>query len=105
MEDFQAACAYVAASPFHLGQNDRGWVATLDYVLQPGKATELAEKATARPTTPQGGTHGTRPTAHHHRSEADERYLRLNPITRPSQGQVPEVPGGGVSGGPPPLDF
>lgn len=44
-EDFTAACTLVRSSDFHRGQNDRDWVANLDYMLQAGKATELAEKA------------------------------------------------------------
>lgn len=47
LEDFKAACAYLVSTPFYLGQNDRGWTADLDWVLKPGKATELAEKAAA----------------------------------------------------------
>lgn len=49
-EDFALACAAIAASPWHRGQNDRGWAATIDFVLQAGKATELAERSSVRPS-------------------------------------------------------
>lgn len=32
-----------AARPFHFGDNDRGWVATLDYLLQPKVLTAIRE--------------------------------------------------------------
>lgn len=51
IDDFQAAAAFVAKSDFHRGGNDRGWVASIDYLLQAGKATELAEKARTAATT------------------------------------------------------
>lgn len=70
LDDFKAACAYVVKSAFHLGQNDRGWVATLDYLLQAGKATELAEKSTA--PIPQGAPNGRT----HHRTATDQAFLR-----------------------------
>jgi len=44
--DFQNACLYLANAPFYTGQNERGWAATIDFALQAGRATELAEKAT-----------------------------------------------------------
>lgn len=47
-EAFEAACRFLAAEPFYRGQNDRGWAATLSWVLQPGKAEELAERAGTR---------------------------------------------------------
>jgi hypothetical protein len=49
LTDFRTACAFLAATAWYAGENDRGWVATLDYALQPGKATELAEKSTQLP--------------------------------------------------------
>jgi hypothetical protein len=58
LEDFTAACAFVRESDFHRGQNDRDWVANLDYMLQAGKATELAEKAKAA-SKPNGKASGT----------------------------------------------
>lgn len=42
---FEAACAYVVADPFYRGAGKGGWVMTLDWLLRPGKAQELAEKA------------------------------------------------------------
>jgi hypothetical protein len=44
-DDFRRACAFLAVSEWHQGRNDRGWVATIDFALQAGKATELSEKA------------------------------------------------------------
>lgn len=52
LEDFDRACTAVAESPWHRGANDRGWVATLDFLLQAGKATELAERASVERATP-----------------------------------------------------
>lgn len=49
LEDFRVAVSVVAASPWHRGGNDRGWMADIDYLLQAGKATQLAEKAGAKP--------------------------------------------------------
>jgi hypothetical protein len=46
LEDFRAACSFLAETAWYSGANDRGWVAMLDYLLRLGKATELAEKAT-----------------------------------------------------------
>lgn len=43
--DFEAGCRYIITQPWCLGQNERNWKATIDYLLQSGKATELAEKA------------------------------------------------------------
>lgn len=45
LEDFVGACKFVASDAFSCGKNDRGWKAGLDYMLRPGKATELAERA------------------------------------------------------------
>jgi hypothetical protein len=46
-EDFTCACSYVRSSDFHRGKNDRNWIASLNFLLQDGRATELAEKAKA----------------------------------------------------------
>ena len=51
LDDFKAAVTFVCRSPWHCGGNDRSWVATIDFMLRPGKATELAERSRA---TPQG---------------------------------------------------
>lgn len=55
LSDFTDAVAYIVKSPFHRGDNDRKWVADIDYLLQPGKATQIAEKAKADPLQPSGG--------------------------------------------------
>jgi hypothetical protein len=69
IDDFAVACAYAATNPFHRGQNDRSWVATLDWLLQVGKATEVADKAKAKATAaiPTGKIHV--------RSETDANYI------------------------------
>jgi hypothetical protein len=46
LKDFRAACAFLANTPWYAGDNDRHWSANIDFALQAGKATELAEKAT-----------------------------------------------------------
>lgn len=45
--EFNAACSFVASNSWYLGENDRKWVATIDFLLQAGRATEIAEKANA----------------------------------------------------------
>jgi hypothetical protein len=49
LPDFRAACAFIAETDWYAGANDRKWVATIDYPLQAGKATELAEKSAQAP--------------------------------------------------------
>lgn len=44
LEDFRAAVSFVVSSDWHRGANDRNWIADLDFLLRPGKATQLAEK-------------------------------------------------------------
>lgn len=55
VEDFCAAVAFIAKSPFHRGDSASKWVADIDYLLQAGKATQIAEKAKATPTPSSGG--------------------------------------------------
>jgi hypothetical protein len=71
LPDFRAACSFLAETPWYTGANDRGWVATIDFALQAGKATELAEKATQ--PHQQGATSGN--GKQHHRSGTDQRYI------------------------------
>jgi hypothetical protein len=59
-EEFEKACEYVAREKFYQGQGDRKWVATLDHLLKPGKATELSEKETVRPVQVVVHRHGWR---------------------------------------------
>jgi hypothetical protein len=61
-DDFLKACDYIVADPWFHGQNDRSWVATIDYLLRPGKATELAEKSTIK--KPKGASNGFQAPAH-----------------------------------------
>lgn len=64
-EDFTAACAFVRTSDFHRGHNDRDWVANLDYMLQAGKATDLAETAKAK-SKPNGKVVSTNSAVENH---------------------------------------
>jgi hypothetical protein len=55
------------------GHNDRQWVANIDFALQAGKATELAEKATQQAPQSAGAmNHGN---VQHHRTATDQRYI------------------------------
>jgi hypothetical protein len=73
LPDFRAACAYLAETPWYTGHNDRQWVATIDFALQAGKATELAEKATQQAPQSVGAlNHGN---VQHHRTATDQRYI------------------------------
>ena len=47
LEDFTIACDYIRSTNFYRGENDRNWVANIDFLLQADKATALAEKAKA----------------------------------------------------------
>lgn len=49
LDDFKAAAEFVCRSPWHRGENDRGWIASIDFVLQAGRATELAERSRVSP--------------------------------------------------------
>jgi hypothetical protein len=49
LEAFRAALRHVEASPFHRGDNARGWRADLEHVLQDGRAEQLAAAAGAAP--------------------------------------------------------
>lgn len=70
--DFESACRFMAETPWYSGNNDRQWVATIDFALQAGKATELAEKATQQaPKSAAGASNGHV----HHRTATDQRYI------------------------------
>lgn len=62
-DDFVTALDWITNAPaaaHYRGDNDRKWVADLDFMLQNGKATSLAEKATATPqATPEPATPAT----------------------------------------------
>lgn len=49
LDAFRVALNFIEGSAFHRGESDRGWMATLEWALKPGKAEELADKTTARP--------------------------------------------------------
>jgi hypothetical protein len=42
-ENFEAAVKRIMASKFCMGQNDRGWVATFDFLLQEDKIEKIME--------------------------------------------------------------
>lgn len=74
LADFGQACTVVAASTWHRGDNPSGWVATIDYLLQRGKATELAERAKAAPQAApksRGGARAAVDSAHLERLQKD----------------------------------
>ena len=52
-EVFRARWAEIPAalvqSEFHCGQNDRGWTADFDFMLQPGRPEQILERAAAKP--------------------------------------------------------
>lgn len=58
--DFRDACIVIANRPFYQGVNDTGWVASLEYLLRPGKIEALAEtyRAHLRQETRQLETKG-----------------------------------------------
>ena len=107
LPDFRAACAFLAATAWYAGANDRGWVATLDYALQAGKATELAEKATQTPRENGSGT--TKPSVTSQRvannraalAKAAERFGWANPDGPDSANgrSLPEPRPDGLAGG------
>lgn len=53
--EFEAACRTVAADKRYHGNNRSGWVCDLDFLLQPGKTTQVAEKATSNLKAQRGG--------------------------------------------------
>ncbi len=80
LEDFRAACMFLRSSGFHRGQNDSGWKASVDFVLQAGKATELAEKSRAAKVPANGGEREIQETASEKRrrqllKQADPEWL------------------------------
>ena len=48
--------SFIETSTFHLGTNDRGWRANLEWLLQDGKAEECADKAESAPPPPRKPT-------------------------------------------------
>lgn len=56
LEGFYALCDKIRASPMLTGRNDRGWVATFDWILKPENLTKIMEgnyDERARPNNPQ----------------------------------------------------
>lgn len=77
LEDFRAALTYVTKAPWCRGENDRAWIADLDFLLQPGKATQLAEKS--RAPVPPPPKPGPRPVAPSARNASDQAWIERNP--------------------------
>jgi len=44
LENWRAAIERVPASPFRLGQNDRQWLANIDWFLRPNSVTKIIEE-------------------------------------------------------------
>ncbi len=61
MDGWSAALAMLASSPHCLGQNDRGWRASLDFLLAPASFLKLIEgqyqarPGSGGPRAPSGG--------------------------------------------------
>lgn len=50
MAVFRSLIAAMLASPWHMGDNDRGWVTSIDYLIQnETKWVQLLERASAKP--------------------------------------------------------
>jgi len=51
-ENWREALRRMSASPFHLGENDRGWKANVDFFLKPNTVTKMIErdKETSKPS-------------------------------------------------------
>jgi hypothetical protein len=51
---FVAACDFLATDPFYRGENERGWAATLGWMLEKGsRAEKLAERASSKRPNPK----------------------------------------------------
>lgn len=49
-ENWREALKRVAASPFHRGENDRGWTANVEWFLRPDTVLRMIEKADYKPS-------------------------------------------------------
>lgn len=78
LDDFRASLAYLTTTPWYRGENDRGWIADLDFLLQPGKATQLAEKSRSPVVAPRAPVQRFGPAPSVRRS-ADEQWAAENP--------------------------
>lgn len=59
LDDFRAALVFVASDPFSRGENDRGWIVSIDYLLRPGKAVAAAERGRSPKATTQANSTGS----------------------------------------------
>ena len=87
LDDFTVACQFVRDSPFHCGKNDRRWRASIDYILQDGKASELAELARAPAISPRIGQEGSKAPAY--RAGAESHHNGLLEAIEAKGGQDP----------------
>lgn len=78
LEDFREALSYVTKTPWCRGESDRGWIIDLDFVLRPGKATQLAEKSRS-PVVQPSPRPGARPAHAPARSASDKSWMERNP--------------------------
>jgi hypothetical protein len=46
-DDFRSACALTMRRRFYLGDNDTGWMVSLDYMMRPGNMQKLAAEYAA----------------------------------------------------------
>jgi hypothetical protein len=46
---WKAIFEFIATHPFYTGQNDRGWLASIDYVIRPGVHDRIFEEITSKP--------------------------------------------------------
>lgn len=59
LDQWRTYCRRIAASPFLTGQNDRGWQADLDWVLEPRNLAKIVEgKYDDRDAPPPNGANG-----------------------------------------------
>lgn len=88
---FQAACAFLASEPWYRGENDRGWAATLGWILEkPNRAEKLAERGATK--RPNGATNG--------RTDPDQQLLAaFADAERYHAAGKPEAGGNGDDGG------
>lgn len=71
MEDFKRVCIYLKSQPFYMGENDRSWTLTFDWMLNPNKFIPLLEKAKAE--KPINGRHS--------RARTDREWIEINMTT------------------------
>lgn len=86
MDDFRAALVFVAGDPFSRGENDRGWIVSIDYLLRPGKAVAAAERGlapkSATPASSPGSPAGPRPMTPEEKNRLEGHRIDLQQAER-----------------------